>query len=79
MIKEDLMPTRNDSRGVGDWAEYVERYLPNDAKRLERLQICDPTAQGEKAGRRAIERTLAKLTSVASTDKRPRPQSDGTH
>jgi hypothetical protein len=69
------MPTRNDSRTVGAWVEYVERYLPDDAKRLERLQCPDPAAMGEQAGRRAIERTLAKLTGVASPDMRSTSQS----
>jgi hypothetical protein len=56
------MPAHNDSGVVRAWIEYVERYLPDDANQLERLQNPDQVALGEHAGRRAIECAVAKLT-----------------
>jgi hypothetical protein len=64
------MPTHNDSRAVRAWAEYLERYLPEDAERPDRLQLSDPAAMGEQAGRRAIERALSRLIGAASADDR---------
>lgn len=64
------MPTHNDSRAVRVWAEYVERYLPDDAKRSDRLLLSDPAAMGEQAGRRAVERALARLMGPVPTDDR---------
>jgi hypothetical protein len=61
------MPVHGESRPVRTWIEYVERYLPDDARRLERLEI-DPAGMGEQTGRRAIERALARLTSPAAAD-----------
>ena len=56
------MPAHDNSGVVRAWIEYVERYLPDDIKQLERLQNPDPAALGEHAGRRAIECAVARLT-----------------
>lgn len=54
------MTSDNDSRSVRTWIEYVDRYLPEDAK-FARL-TSDPANLGEEMGRLAIQRALAKLT-----------------
>ena len=60
-----MMPAHGESRPVRTWIEYMERYLPDDAKQHEHLEI-DPAGMGEQTGRRAIERALARLTSPAA-------------
>lgn len=60
------MPPHNDERPVRTWKEYIERYLPDEARQLELLEI-DPVGMGEKAGRSAIEGALARLTGSAGS------------
>ena len=67
------MAAKKNPRPIRTLGEYIERYLPDDAKKLERLEI-DPAGMGEQTGRRAIERALAGLTSSALATEHPLPR-----